>query len=79
MRGKTMTKPSEQEVLKRLRSAESAISKDAESSYYYALNILKGRFEKGENIISKDTECSELYKEYIIKIEFEKETKEVEQ
>ena len=72
MRGKTMTKPSEQEVLKRLRSAESAISKDAEYSYYYARFVLKGRFEKGENAISKDADYSCSYARYVLKGKFEK-------
>lgn len=40
---------------------ERLISKNSEYSYYYALEILKGRFELGENAISKDSEYSLFY------------------
>ena len=49
----------EQEALKSLRSAES--------SYLYARDVLKGRFEKGENAIDWHYE---LYKEHICNEEF---------
>jgi len=40
---------------------ETEISKDDWYSYYYAKDVLKGRFEMGEDAISKDARYSYLY------------------
>jgi len=65
-----MTKLSEQEALK-----------SAYFSYYYAFDVLKGRFEKGENTISKDAKYSKSYRKniYDAEKELEKKQKEKEQ
>jgi hypothetical protein len=49
-----------------VEEAEEAISKDFEYSYYYAIYVLKGRFEKGEEAISKDADYSYLYAIYFL-------------
>ena len=46
--------------------------KSANYSYYYALIVLKGRFEKGEDIISKHPCYSYFYALDILKGRFEK-------
>ena len=61
-----MTKLSEQEL------SEQEALKSAKSSYLYALNILKGRFEKGEDVISKDAYYSYCYARDVLKGRFEK-------
>ena len=50
---------------------ETEISKDAEYSYYYAEDVLKGRFEIGEKAISKNASYSYLYAKYVLKGRFE--------
>jgi len=51
---------------------EEEALKSAKDSYFYALDILKGRFEKGENIISEDAGYSCDYARYILNDRFEK-------
>jgi len=55
---------------KRIPELEPFISKDAEYSYLYAINIIKGRWELGEAIISKDAYFSYYYAINIIKDRF---------
>jgi len=52
---------------KRIPELEPAISKDAEYSYYYARDVIKGRFILGEAAISKDAYWSYWYARYVIK------------
>lgn len=47
-----------------------AISKNAQYSYIYAVDILKGRFKLGEKAISKNAEHSYLYALDILKGRF---------
>ena len=49
---------------------EKIIANDAEFSYIYAKNVLKGRFEKGETTIATDAEYSIEYARDIIKGRF---------
>ena len=49
---------------------EETISKNAENSFRYSKNILKGRFKLGEEAISKDTDYSYLYAKSILKGRF---------
>jgi endogenous inhibitor of DNA gyrase (YacG/DUF329 family) len=46
---------------------ETIISQDAEHSYLYARDIIKGKWIKGEKVISQDALYSCLYARYIIK------------
>ncbi len=59
----------------RFELGEEAISKNAYSSFYYALDVLKplgiDRFELGEEAISKDAEYSYFYALYVLKSRFE--------
>ena len=66
---------------KNMSMKEQEALKSARDSYYYALKVLKSRFEKGEDAISKDAYYSELYKEniYDTEKEIEKEQKEIEE
>lgn len=52
---------------KRFPQGEDAISKSAEKSYDYALNVLHERFHLGENRISKSPEFSYCYARDVIK------------
>lgn len=45
----------------RFEEGEEVISKNAELSFQYAKNILKGKFEKGEEVISKRADLSLFY------------------
>jgi len=56
---------------KRIPKLEPTISKDAFSSFYYALNVIKGKWEKGEETISKDAHWSYCYARHIIKGKWE--------
>jgi len=51
---------------------EPVISKDAQCSYYYAINIIKGKFILAEPAISKDVYYSYLYAKDVIKGRWEK-------
>ncbi len=53
------------------KELETIVSKDAYSSYNYALNVIKGRFEKGEEAISKKADYSYKYALNVIKGRFE--------
>jgi hypothetical protein len=46
---------------------EKAISKDAESAYYYAKLVIKGRFPEGEAAIAKHAAASFEYAYYLKK------------
>ena len=50
---------------------EKIIATDAYSSYRYAFNVLKGRFELGEPIIATDSFYSYLYAREVIQGRFE--------
>jgi len=50
---------------------DTEISKNAEYSYLYAINVLKGRFEMGEKAISKDAEYSYCYARDVLEGRFE--------
>jgi len=52
---------------KRIPELEPAISKNAEYSYYYARDVIKGRFILGEPVISQDSQCSFCYAIEVIK------------
>jgi len=52
---------------KRIPKLEPIISKDTHYSYYYALHVIKGKFELGEPAISKDAGYSYYYARYVIK------------
>jgi len=52
---------------KRIPKLEPIISKDAGYSYYYAINIIKGRWELGEPTISKDVYYSYIYAKDVVK------------
>ena len=56
----------EYEFQQTLKLGVEVISKDAEYSYYYARNVLRGRFELGETTISKDSLCSVEYARDVI-------------
>ena len=55
---------------KRILKLEGIIATDSKYSYYYARDIIKGRFEKGEQIIVTDPENSYFYARYVIKDPF---------
>jgi len=57
---------------KRIPKLEEIISIDSQCSYYYALNVIQGPFERGEEIISKHPYYSYLYASVIIEGPFEK-------
>jgi len=46
---------------------ENIISREAEASYFYALELIKGRWEKGEKSICKDLSFSYLYAINVLK------------
>ena len=50
-----------------LKKREGAIAKSAKYSYYYALNVLKTRFEAGEKAIATDVYYSYYYALKILK------------
>ena len=50
-----------------LKKREKYIAADAEYSYYYAKNVLKGAFPAGEAAISKSAEYSYMYAKYALK------------
>ena len=50
---------------------ESVIAKDKYSSYCYAKNVLKGRFEKGEKAIAINSYYSCWYAKNVLKGRFE--------
>jgi len=52
---------------KRMPELELTISKNAYWSYYYARDVIKGRWELGEAVISKNTQYSYGYAIGIIK------------
>jgi len=52
---------------KRIPKLEPVILKDAFYSYFYAKDVIEGRWEKGEAIISKDTFYSYYYALHVIK------------
>jgi hypothetical protein len=52
---------------KRLPELESIIATDGEFAYYYAKNIIKGRWTEGEKIIATDAFYASLYALNIIK------------
>jgi len=52
---------------KRMPELELTISKNAYWSYYYAKDVIKGRWELGEPTISKYAEYSYFYARYVIK------------
>jgi len=56
-----------EELGKRIPKLEPTISKDVHYGYYYAINIIKGKWELAEPTISKDTHYSYLYAKYAIK------------
>ena len=51
---------------------EEAISNNAEYSYYYAKDVLRGRFEKGEEVISGSDYYSYWYAKDVLRRRFEK-------
>lgn len=53
-----------------IKDNENKISKDINSSYYYAKEVIKGRFKKGEKVISKNAAYSYQYAKDIIKGRF---------
>ena len=59
-----------EESLCRFEHGEVYISKSAQSSYYYAVDIIKGRFLLGEEAISKSAKYSMLYASRIIRGKF---------
>jgi len=54
------------ELGKRIPKLEPTISKDAFSSFYYAKNVIKGKWELAEPTISKDAQYSYYYAKYVI-------------
>ena len=56
---------------KELKKREGAISMSAKYSYYYALDVLKTRFEAGEKVIATNTWFSYGYDFYVLKARFE--------
>jgi hypothetical protein len=64
-------KPELKEKLKeKLKELESEIAKDPKSTYYYAQDVIKGRFPLGEPAIAKDAQWAYWYAEYVIKGRF---------
>jgi hypothetical protein len=55
---------------RRIPELESIIATDSNYSYWYAFDIIKGRFIEGEKSIATDLDCSYLYARYIIKGRF---------
>jgi len=55
---------------KRMPELELTISKDAQYSYFYARDVIKGRWELAEPAISKDALYSYYYARNIIKGKF---------
>jgi len=55
------------QLAKRIPELEPIISKDAQCSYYYAINIIKCKFILAEPAISKDVYYSYLYAKDVIK------------
>jgi len=49
---------------------ELVISKDSQCSYWYARNVIEGKFILGEPAISKSAYCSFHYARYVIKGKF---------
>jgi len=54
----------------RIPKLELAISKNVFHSYYYAINVIKGKFILGEPLISKNTAYSYWYAKIVIKGRF---------
>ena len=54
-----------------LKKRERAISMSAKYSYFYALNVLKTRFEAGEKSIATDAWCSYRYASDVLNGRFE--------
>jgi len=54
----------------RIPKLELAISKNVFHSYYYAINVIKGKFILGEPLISKNTAYSYWYAKIVIKGKF---------
>jgi len=52
---------------KRIPELEPIISKNAQCSYLYALNVIKGKWELGEPAISKNAYYSYLCAKHVIK------------
>ena len=59
-----------EESLCRFEHGEVYISKSAQSSYYYAVNVLEDIFILGEEAISKSDWCSYLYANEVLKSRF---------
>jgi len=57
---------------KRIPELEPTIIKNAQCSYCYAEDVIKGRFILGEPVISQDSQCSFWYARDIIKDRWEK-------
>jgi len=55
------------ELGERIPKLEGIILKDAAYSFYYAKNVIKGKFELSEPAISKNTQYSYWYAKYAIK------------
>jgi len=62
-----MTPEEAYDLGKRIPELEPVISQDTFSSYWYALNVIKGKWKKGEPAISKNAQCSYYYARHIIK------------
>jgi len=56
---------------KRIPELEPTIIKNAQCSYWYALYVIKGKWELGEPTISKDAQYSHYYAKDIIKGKWE--------
>jgi hypothetical protein len=55
---------------KELKKREPAIAKSAVYSYYYAKNVLEGKFPLGEPAIAKSSEYSYWYARYVLEGKF---------
>ena len=56
--------------LEELKKREKLWARDPETAYYYALEILKGRFELSEKTIAKNAQYSYLYAGKILNAPF---------
>ena len=57
---------------KRSKKLEKIIIEDPQWSYFYALNVIKGRWDEGEDTISKDPKWSYYYATVVIDEHFKK-------
>jgi hypothetical protein len=58
------------ELKEKLKELESEIAKDPKSTYYYAQDVIKGRFPLGESAIAQSAQWAYQYAEYVIKGRF---------